>query len=115
MAASMTRPLMAALRRFVAVPANARQMADIGLELRAMQKPTSMQRQILVWGRVFKSLQEVPDRVSQLQMKKAYDVFRIQVCMVMFVAGVIASYAVIHQGRQGLHSRRQQYDPQRHQ
>jgi hypothetical protein len=106
---------MSVLRRFVAVPANARQMADIGLELRAMQKPTNMQRQILVWGRVFKSLQEVPDRVSNLQMKKAYDVFRIEVCMVMFVAGVIGSYAVAHHYRQGLQSRRQQYDPQRNQ
>lgn len=106
---------MSVLRRFVALPANARPMADIGLELRAMQKPTNMQRQILVWGRVFKSLQEVPDRVSQLQMKKAYDVFRIQVCMVMFVAGVIASYAVVRQGRRELQSRRMQYDPQRHQ
>jgi len=78
MAASVTRPLMSVLRRFVAVPANARQMADIGLELRAMHKPTSMQRRILVWGRVFKSLQDVPDRVSQQQMKKAYGAFRIQ-------------------------------------
>jgi hypothetical protein len=68
---------------------NVRSIADIAMELRPMQKTTGIERKILVWGRAFKSLKDIPEWISISQMKKAYDVFRIEMHTITFAFGVL--------------------------
>jgi hypothetical protein len=109
---ALARPLVAALRRFM--PTTAREVHSIGditMELRQMQNPTGLQRRILVWSRVYKSLNDVPNRVSLLQLKKAYDVFRAEVTTVVIVGGVIGSALVIRYSQKERQQHLREKDP----
>jgi hypothetical protein len=74
----LSRSLVVAARRLLANPRNVRNISDAAAGLRPMQKTTAFEREILVWSHAFKSIQEIPEWISITKMKKAYDVYRIE-------------------------------------
>ncbi|RUS89112.1 hypothetical protein EGW08_003120 [Elysia chlorotica] len=63
----------------------------------ATLKPTPFQQKILVWGKMYPSVDKVPDRVSRGQVKKAMDIFRVRssICMAAMVFVFAAVMAMI--------------------
>jgi len=64
-----------------------------------MIKPTDFQKKVLVWGKIYPSIAEVPERVSSSRMKKARDLFRIRVNLLMGLATLIGCGLMIISGR----------------
>ncbi|KAK3756989.1 hypothetical protein RRG08_063181 [Elysia crispata] len=60
-------------------------------------KPTPFQQKILVWAKMYPSVDKVPDRVSRGQLKKAMDIFRVRssICMAALVFVFAAIMAMI--------------------
>ncbi|GFR57526.1 UPF0389 protein FAM162A [Elysia marginata] len=63
----------------------------------ATQKPTPFQQKLLVWAKMYPSVDKVPDRVSRGQLKKAMDIFRVRtsICMAALVFVFAAMMAMI--------------------
>jgi hypothetical protein len=61
--------------------------------------PSNFQKKILVWGRIYKTIEEVPDRVSATKMKKGNDLFRIRVSIGMVIMTFIGCGVMIIYGR----------------
>jgi hypothetical protein len=85
MSSIMTRPLTVAARRLLTT----RGMCDVAMELRPMQKTTAIERKILVWGRAFKTAQDIPEWISMMKMKRAYDIFRIELNTAVVAFGAL--------------------------
>lgn len=64
-----------------------------------MHKPTAFQKKTLVWARMYKSIDEVPDRVSTLKLKKAQDICRIYGNFSLIVIGIFVAAGVIGYSR----------------
>lgn len=69
------------------------------INLGETHKPTNFHKRILVWAKTYKTVDEVPDRVSTAQLKRAMDLFRIRVNFSMVVATVIGCGIAIMMGR----------------
>lgn len=80
-----------------------------------MYKPTNFQRKALVWGRIFKNEVEIPERVSQLQMKLAYDRCRVKATNLLMIFGIVSSLLVIFDGQRRRQKRIAFADPNYHQ
>jgi hypothetical protein len=81
------------------MPRTSREMSNIALELRDTYAPSNVQRKILVWGRIFKTVEDVPTRVSCVQMNKAYDMFAVKVYAVVIAGWVLAMATAISDSR----------------
>jgi hypothetical protein len=79
------RQLAAAAWKLV-VPSGSRAMSDCAMVLREMHKPTLAERRVFILSHAFRSNKDIPEWVSKTQVKRAYDVFRIE--LNSFVAAV---------------------------
>jgi hypothetical protein len=70
-----------------------------GHELGEKISPTNFQRKILVWGKLYPSLQEIPDRVSPTKVRIAWDKFRVRVCIWMVILAFVGCGIEIIRGR----------------
>lgn len=85
----LSRALLVAARRQLANPRNVRLQSDVAAGLRPMQKTTPFERLILVWSHAFKSAKDVPEWISMMKMKRAYDVYRIEMYSAVIAFGAL--------------------------
>jgi len=85
--------------RFTKDSAGKTEAEEIHQNLGEMIKPTDFQKKVLVWGHIYKSVDEVPERVSSPKMKKARDLFRIRVNILMGVMTLGGCIVMIFWGR----------------
>lgn len=71
----------------------------MAIDLGEMHKPTNFQRKVLVWAGSYKTVAEVPDRVSTSQLKRAMDLFRIRVNIGMVLSAAVSCAIAIYFGR----------------
>lgn len=67
--------------------------------------PTGFDKKILVWTKFYKTIDEVPDQVSLVRMKRARDWFRIRFNLGMGGATIIAAILVIYSGKRAVQRR----------
>jgi hypothetical protein len=68
-------------------------------DMRQWIKPTDFQKLVLVIGKAYKRKADIPDRVSQRQMTKAFDIFRGRTMVGMLLFGFAGAYVAILLGR----------------
>jgi hypothetical protein len=74
-------------------------MRNVDQELRSMIKPSDFQKFVLVWTKAYKKKENVPDRITTLQMKRAMDIFRVKSTVVLCLAGLVGLYLAMLSGR----------------
>jgi len=62
-------------------------------------KPTDFQKKVLVWAKMYKTVDDVPDRVSAARMRKSRDLFRIRVNILMGLGTLLGCVLMIISGR----------------
>lgn len=62
-------------------------------------RPSNFDKKILVWTKKYSDVSEVPSEVSNVQMKKAKDLFRIRVNLMMIAATVVLAVVYAWSGR----------------
>jgi len=83
-----------------AQPVMRRGLAEVRDGFQELHHPTNLQKRILVWGRIYKNLAEVPEQVSTYQLKKAKDVVRIKGNLLTCLAGSVGCGLIIYSQHQ---------------
>lgn len=68
-------------------------------DMRQWVRPNNFQKVVLIIGKAFKTRAEIPEEISPLTMKKAFDIFRGRVMVGMVLFAFVGSYVMILSGR----------------
>ncbi|XP_041353942.1 UPF0389 protein CG9231-like [Gigantopelta aegis] len=70
--------------------------------LKKKHLPTDFDKRMLVWSKIYKTTEEVPDSISFTKMSKAKDYFRVRFAAIMSVATFVASIGYIISGKRAV-------------
>lgn len=65
-------------------------------------KPSNIDKRILVWTKMYPNMAGVPEEVTNAKMKKAKDMFRIRVNIIMALTTIFLCVVYIRSGKEAL-------------
>jgi hypothetical protein len=68
-------------------------------DMRQWVSPSKFQKWVLIIGKAYKKMDDIPEAISPQTMKKAFDIFRGRMMIAMLVFAFGASYIMILSGR----------------